>query len=399
MRQFLRRFPFSKTALKKNRLALSAGAFLCFAALFALWAGSLKIPDLGTFEERRVENSTKIYDRTGKILLYDVHQNIKRTVIPYSDMGANIKNATVAIEDRDFYEHGGVRFRSVIRAILVNLHLWPGYAGQGGSTITQQVIKNALLTKEKKISRKVKEWILATKLEQTMSKEDILTLYLNESPYGGPVYGIGEAASYYFGKRPSDLTVAEAAYLAALPQAPTYYSPYGKHRDELERRKNLVLSKMRELGFITAEEHAAAQGETVVFVPQYEGGAKALHFVMWVREYLAETYGEEALLSGLKVTTTLDYNLQKKAEEIVLAGALENEKKFNAKNAAMVAIDPKTGQVLVMVGSRDYFDKEIEGNFNVALAHRQPGSSFKPVVYATAFMKGYTPETVLFDLP
>ncbi len=361
-----------------------------------LWAGSLKIPALDSFEKRRVLNSTKIYDRTGKILLYDVYQNIKRTVIPWSDMGVYIKNATVAIEDKDFYQHGGVRFTSIARATMINL--FRGSFSQGGSTITQQIIKNALLTQDKKVSRKIKEWILATKLERVMGKDDILALYLNEAPYGGEVYGISEASQYYFSKPPKDLTLSESAYLAALPQAPTYFSPYGKNKEKLGERKNLVLFKMRDLGFINEKEYQEAVSAIVEFSPQNEGNAKALHFVMFIREYLEEKYGIEAVEGGLKVTTTLDYGLQKRAEEIVAKYAKENEKNFNAKNASLVAIDPKTGQILVMVGSRDYFNKEVEGSFNVALAHRQPGSAFKPIVYATAFAKGYTPETVLFDL-
>ncbi|MBX4216215.1 penicillin-binding protein, partial [Candidatus Parcubacteria bacterium] len=383
--------------VRRHWFIVSAAIALFFGSLGLLWAASLKIPDLGAFEERQVQNSTKIYDRTGKVLLYDLHANMKRTVIPLSDMGDYIKKATVAIEDKEFYQHGGVRFTSIIRAILVNA--MSGSFSQGGSTITQQVIKNTLLTQDKKPSRKIKEWVLALKLEREISKEDILALYLNEAPYGGDMYGVEEAANYYFDKSPADLTLGEAAYLAALPQAPTRYSPYGKNRGELDARKALVLSTMRTLGFITKDEYEKAQAEIVTFLPHTEGSSKALHFVMYVKEYLEETYGESALLSGLKVTTTLDYSLQKKAEEIVEKYAKENEKTFNAENASLVAIDPKTGHILAMVGSRDYFDKEIDGNFNVALAHRQPGSAFKPIVYAAAFMKGYTPETVLFDLP
>ena len=368
-----------------------AGGFLF------LWAGSLRIPDLGSFEERKVLNSTKIYDRTGKTLLYDVHENVKRTVIPFDEMGSYVPKATVAIEDRDFYEHGGIRLTSIMRAVIINV--FKGSFSQGGSTITQQVIKNALLTQDKKISRKIKEWVLAMKLERTMSKDDILALYLNEAPYGGNVYGVSEASHFYFGKKPAELSLAEAAYLAALPKAPTYYSPYGENKKDLDARKNLVLGKMKELSLISGEEYPRAIGEKVEFIPQTSDSSKALHFVMFIRKYLEEKYGREAVESGLKVTTTLDYSLQKPAEEIVKKYAEENEKNFNAHNASLVAIDPKTGQILAMVGSRDYFNKEIEGSFNVSLAHRQPGSAFKPIVYATAFMKGYTPETVVFDLP
>lgn len=366
---------------------------------FAIWIATLDIPDLNSFEERRVQQSTKIYDRTGEILLYDLHQDVKRTVVPYDDISRHIKNATVAIEDDTFFEHSGVRPLAILRAALANLQKGGLLSGQGGSTITQQVIKNSILVREKTLTRKIKEMILAFRLEQVLTKEEILGHYLNESPYGGTIYGVEEASLSFFGKPASDVTLAEAAYLAALPQLPTYYSPYGTHIDALEKRKNLVLEKMLEHSFITQDEFNAAKEEHPEFKPQVATGIRAPHFVFFIRDYLVQKYGEESLAErGLKVITTLDYDLQEKAEAIVKEKALHNEKAFNAENAALVASDPKTGQVLVMVGSRDYFDTEIDGNFNIALAERQPGSSFKPFVYATAFKKGYTPETVVFDL-
>ena len=261
------------------------------------------------------------------------------------------------------------------------------------------MVKNSLLTNEKTITRKFKEWVLALKLERVLSKEEILAMYLNESPYGGNVYGIEEAGERYFAKHAADLSLAESAYLAALPQAPTYYSPYGNHKDALEERKNLVLQKMLEYGFISQDEFESAAKEEVTFVPAQDRGIRAPHFVFYVREYLENKYGKEAVEGGgLKVTTTIDYDLQAKAEEVVARFAVENEKKFNASNAGMVAIDTRTGQILTMVGSRDYFDTSIDGNYNIALAHRQPGSSFKPFVYAEAIQKGYTPDTIVFDL-
>lgn len=371
-----------------------------FAGFVVLWAATLPIPDLNSFEQRKIEQSTKIYDRTGEVLLYDVHDTAQRTVIPFEDMSRYIKNATVAIEDAEFYQHHGVKPTAILRAILANLLSGDLLGGQGGSTITQQVVKNSILTTEKTLSRKLKEWILAIKLEQAVRKERILEAYLNEAPYGGSLYGIEEASEAFFGKSAADLTLAEAAYLAALPQAPTYYSPYGNHREALDARKNLVLEKMVEHGFISTGEHAAALAEVVSFLPQQNKGIKAPHFVFYIREYLAQRYGERAIEEqGLRVITTLDWSLQEKAEDIVHRFALENEEKFNAHNAGLVAVDPKTGQILVMVGSRDYFDTEIEGAYNVALAKRQPGSAFKPFVYAEALVKGYTPETVVFDVP
>jgi 1A family penicillin-binding protein len=375
------------------------GAILFFftSGALLLWASTLEIPDLSTFDERKIAQSTKIYDRTGKVLLYDLHENIQRTIIPITDVSVHIKNATVAIEDAEFYEHNGIKLTAILRAILVNVGTL-GYA-QGGSTITQQVVKNSILTTDKTITRKIKEWILAVKLEQLLTKERILELYLNESPYGGSIYGIEEAAQTFFGKPAKDITLPEAAYLAALPQAPTYFSPYGNHKDKLEDRKNLVLERMRELGFITEEEFTEAAAYTPKFAAQRVQNISAPHFVFYVREYLEEKYGKRAIEEdGFRVITTLDATLQAQAEAVVKEYAYENEKKFKASNAALVATDPRTGEILVMVGSRDYFDTAIDGNFNIALAKRQPGSSFKPIVYAAAFEKGFTPETMVFDL-
>ncbi len=365
--------------------------------LFLFWAASLDAPDLDSFTERRISQSAKIYDRTGDILLYNFGENTKRTIVSDEEISRNIKNAAVAIEDENFYHHRGIEPLAIIRAILANITSL-GFS-QGGSTITQQVVKNTLLTSEKKISRKLKEWVLSVKLERSVSKEKILNTYLNESPFGGTLYGVEEASLAYFGKHALDVSLAEAAYLGAIPQAPTYYSPYGNHRDKLDERKNLVLTQMLKNKFITQEDYDAARAETVSFLPQGDSSIKAPHFVFFVRDYLEQKYGRDALMrNGLKVTTTLNFELQAKAEEIVRRYALENVEKFLATNAALVATDPKTGQILTMVGSRDYFDPEIDGNFNVALAFRQPGSAFKPFVYATAFDKGYTPESVLFDL-
>ena len=388
---------FSKEFHKHPFFFISLSLLLVGIGIFLLWISTFKLPDLSSFEQRKVSESTKIYDRTGKILLYDVFQGTKRTVIPFGDISRNIKNATVAIEDDQFYEHNGIRPLSFLRAVLANLVT--GSYGQGGSTITQQVVKNALLTKDKQISRKLKEWVLALKLERVVSKDEILGIYLNETSYGGSMYGVEEASSQFFGVSAKDVTLAQAAYLAAIPQATTFYSPYGKNRDKLEERKNLVLRRMKENGFISDTEYTDALNEKVEFLPKNEFGIKAPHFVLFVKEILEQKYGQDMVENGgLKVITTLDYDLQVKAEEIIKRKALENKEKFNAENAALIALDPKTGDILSMVGSRDYFDKEIDGNFNVSTASRQPGSTFKPIVYAQAFLEGYTPETVLFDV-
>lgn len=377
---------------------IGGSGLLVVTGIVLVWGASLKIPDINLLEGRKIEQSTKIYDRTGTILLDDLSQNMTRTIVPLSEISTHIQKASIAIEDAEFYTHNGIRLTSIFRAILANL--MPGGYTQGGSTITQQVVKNSILTTDQTIARKLKEWILAVKLERVFSKDKILELYLNESPYGGSTYGVEEASQKYFGKHAREVTLAEAAYLAALPQAPTYFSPYGNHREALDARKDTVLLRMRDLGMITDGEYASAREEKINFAPQAVSGIRAPHFVFYVREQLEKEFGQEALLaSGWRIITTLDADLEEKAEEIVKAGALENEKKFKASNAAIVAIDPKTGDILTMAGSRNYFDSDIDGAYNIALAKRQPGSSFKPFVYAQAFVEGYTPETMLFDVP
>ncbi|MFA7309869.1 MAG: transglycosylase domain-containing protein, partial [Candidatus Paceibacterota bacterium] len=370
--------------------------------LFALggvivWAIFTPIPSIDNFENRAVSQSTKIYDRTGNIVLYDVHGNMRRTAVSLDNISPYIQKATIAIEDASFYQHHGFRPLAFLRAVFADITT--GSYGQGGSTITQQVVKNALLTQDKTITRKIKEIILAVRLERVYSKDDILSTYLNENPYGGTIYGVQEASQYFFGVDAKDVDIAQAAYLAALPQAPTYFSPYGNHRAALDSRKNLVLSRMKESGYLTEDELNEAKSEQVQFRDEAEAGIKAPHFVFFIREYLESKYGVDAVdKQGLRVVTTLDYDLQKKAEETVSKWAPQMERNFNATNEAMVAVEPSSGQILAMVGSRGYFDDTIDGKVNVAVADRQPGSSFKPFVYAAAFEKGYTPDTVVFDL-
>jgi 1A family penicillin-binding protein len=380
--------------------SLMVFAAVCFFMVGAtiLWAAVMPIPAISNFENRQVAQSTKIYDRTGNIVLYDVHGTMRRTAVKLEDISPFVQKAAIAVEDDTFYTNAGFRPLSFMRAILVDLTSG-GYA-QGGSTITQQVVKNTLLTQDKTIMRKAREIVLALRLTKAYTKDEILNTYLNETPYGGTVYGVQEASQYFFGVDAKDLDLAQAAYLAALPQAPTYFSPYGNHRDALDARKDLVLSRMKDSGFITEDEYAQAKAEKVDFRAEQEAGIKAPHFVFFIREYLEEKYGADAVSQGgLKVTTTLDYDLQQKAESAVKKFAPEMQANFNASNEGVVAIDPKTGQILSMIGSRDYFNEDIDGAVNVALARRQPGSSFKPFVYATALEKGYTPDTVIFDLP
>lgn len=379
--------------------ALAAGvAFFSASCVFIIWLFTIDIPDLSSFNERKIVESTKIYDSTGKILLYDARGDIIRTVIPFEEIPRQVKNATVAIEDSNFYNHSGLSLESIARAFFVNL--FSGDIRQGGSTITQQLVKKALLSDERTFTRKIKEAILALRVERVFSKEEILNLYLNEIPYGAQSYGIQAASETFFGKPAKDLTLTEAAYLAALPKAPTYYSPYGQHRDELDERKNLVLRRMNELGFATSEEVKAAMEGEAGFVSRADQGIKAPHFIMYVLDELIKKYGEDTVESGgLKVITSLNWELQARAEELTKKFVEEEEEQFNVSNAGLLAMDPKTGHILAMVGSRDYFDVEREGNFNVTTALRQPGSSIKPIVYATALKKGYTDKTVVFDLP
>ncbi|HEY0980417.1 MAG TPA: penicillin-binding protein [Candidatus Paceibacterota bacterium] len=383
---------------KKILLGAAAAAFL-FIGGGLIWASLLKLPDISTFEARKIANSSKITDRTGEIVLYDIHQSVRRTEVPLDAMSENIKNAVISIEDTHFYEHNGIRPTSIARAalgVITSASLSQG----GGSTITQQIIKNTLLNTDRSITRKLKEWVLAVRLERHFSKEQILQIYLNDAPFGSTIYGVEEAAQAFYSKPAIDLTIGESAYLAAMLPAPSYYSPFGNHKDRLTNRKNLVLRKMLEYGRITDSEYQSALAEEVVFNQAASNSIKAPHFVFSVLDYLQEKYGEDVMESGgYTIKTTIDYDLQLAAEKAISEQAPIIERQYRASNSALTAIDPSTGQVLAMVGSRDYFDKQIDGAFNVATAFRQPGSSFKPFVYATAFAKGYTPETILFDVP
>ncbi len=370
--------------------------FMILSSFFMIWFSTLKTPDINVFDDKLLGQSAKIYDRTGTVLLYDLSQKVRRSVVPLDQISPYLKNASIAIEDNDFYQHGGIKIKSLIRAVFANIT--EGGYSQGGSTITQQVVKNSLLTRDKKITRKIKEIFLAIKIERNLTKDEILTLYLNNSPYGGNIYGVEEASQLFFDKKASDITLAEAAIIASLPQAPSTYNPYSGKKDLLLDRKNLVLSNMYKLKMITKEEYDTAVNETVVFQPRNLGSIKAPHFVMYIKNQLEKKYGTEKLLEGgFKIISTIDYDIQKKGEDIVFEYISKNKKRFNAENGAMVAIDPKTGQILSMIGSRNYFDTEIDGNYNVATAYRQPGSAFKTFVYAAGFNKGFLPETVFFD--
>ena len=406
---------------KKKKLSFRKKFFKIFliCCVFAFLIGTIvlvgmfawvskEIPDPNKINDRAVAQSTKIYDREGKVLLYEIHGAQKRTLVKIEDIPNSVKWATIALEDQKFYSHHGFDIKGILRAVYVDII--KGEKAQGGSTITQQLVKNSILTSEKKITRKVKELILSYQMEKKFSKDQILQMYLNEIPYGSVAYGVQSASQTYFDKDVKDLTLAESAILASLPQGPSYYSPYGSHVDELMWRKDYCLDQMAKMGYITQEQADEAKKEELVFAKQSQG-IIAPHFVMYVKEILTEKYGEkEVEQGGFKVITTLDLTKQQFAEQAIDKYAEQNAKSFNANNASLAAIDPRTGQILAMVGSKDYFKESepkgcipgknclFEPNVNVAIRDRQPGSSMKPIVYATAFEKGYTPDTILFDV-
>ncbi|MCL5795475.1 MAG: PBP1A family penicillin-binding protein [Patescibacteria group bacterium] len=384
---------FDRKKFGKLMLKIMAGLLLFIIILFAWYAKDLPTP--GNIKKRNPVESTHIFDRNGKPL-YDVFGDVKRTIIDSNQIPDVVKKATIAVEDKDFYSHIGIDLKGIIRAAWSDITHQS--RAQGGSTITQQFVKNALLSPKKTFDRKIKELILSLEVEAMYSKDQILVMYLNEIPYGSNVYGIQAASQNYFGKDAKDLDIAEAAAMAAIVKAPTYYSPYGLHPDKFEERKNYVLDRMMALNYISKEETIKAKAEKLSFKDRREN-ITAPHFVFYVKEKLIEEYGEQMVEEGgLKVTTTLDLDKQKMAEDVV-QNAWENKlQNYGASNAALVSMDPKTGQILAMVGSHDYFDKENDGQVNVAISDRQPGSSFKPLVYATAFKGKYNPGYTLFDL-
>lgn len=367
-----------------------------------------QVPAPSELTSRFVAQATKIYDRD-KELLYDIYEGQNRTPVKLSEVPEVVKKATIAIEDKDFYKHSGFSITGILRSIF-NLTIHGKIEG-GGSTLTQQLVKNALLTSETSVIRKLKELILSIQTEKAFTKDQILEMYLNEIPYGGTAYGIEAAANLYFGKHARDLNLAEASLLAGLPQRPSIYSPYGSSPELSKVRQKEVLRRMVEDSYISKEEEKAAEDVQLTYrTRQNELGFKAPHFVLYVKEKLIEQFGDRLVeQGGLKVTTTLDYKIQEKAQEIV---KLEVEKLNSSKigNGAAVVLDPKTGQILALVGSKDYFGQSapegcIEGascvfepNVNVALALRQPGSATKPIAYAKALEKGYSANYLIMDV-
>lgn len=365
--------------------------FLSYGFYDYIFKGLPRASDLITKQQ---DLSTQIFDRNGQ-LLYKVYKDENRTIVPLKNVSQDLINATVAIEDKTFYDHLGFSLKGIFRAIFFNFQ---GKTFQGGSTITQQLIKNRLLTSERTLQRKIREVVLAILVEGTFTKDEILEMYLNQVPYGGSIHGIEAAAHQYFNKKAKDLTLAESALLAGLPQAPSIYSPYGPHPERAILRREEVLRRMVEDGYITEEQASLAKKEEIIFHNNTEN-IKAPHFVMYLKEILAEKYGEDLLnTGGLQVKTSLDYSLQVKAQEII-EEELSNLRRLNVKNAALMVTNPQTGEILAMIGSQNYFDFEHDGQVNVCLRPRQPGSSIKPLTYAVAFEKGYTPSVVIEDSP
>lgn len=375
------------------KYAFIAGTIVTF--VFVIWIGK-DLPDPDRLEERVFEQSTKIYDRTGEHLLYEIYVDKKRTIVELDKLPKYLIDGVIATEDTKFYEHHGVRPLSIARSFVYGF-MGKGRIGGGASTLTQQLIKNAVLIDERRGPvRKAKELILAVWLEQKYSKDGILKIYFNEIPYGGTNYGIESASQSYFGKHVQDLTLAEAATLAGLPQLPSYYL---SDLDALKDRRNFVLQRMVDEGYLSKEEADKAKEEPLE-IKKTVTRMDAPHFVKYVQQQLIDEYGENTVgRGGLKVITTLDWKKQEIAEKSIQDKAEALLKQGDANNAGLLALDPKTAQILAMVGSKDYYDDSINGQFNVTTqARRQPGSSMKPIIFTAAFAKGYTPSTVLYDV-
>lgn len=356
------------------------------------------LPKIDAIRDLPHDRTTILYDRTGSQELYRLYEEENRIILQHDQIPDIIRQATIATEDKNFYAHHGVDVPSMFRALIKNIG--SGSIRQGGSTITQQVARSLYLTRERTFQRKIKEIILAIKIEHILTKDEILDLYLNTVPYGANAYGIETASETYFGKPAQELVPEEAALLASLPSAPSYYSPYGSGKDNLLLRKRATLIAMHDAGFITTEEFKNADSVNLSskILPRREN-IRAPHFTFYALSELEKTYTEDELRTGgFRIITSLDMHLQGAAEKAVRDGASRNSSS-HASNAALVATDPRTGEVLAMVGSKDYFDTTIDGNVNVTLSARQPGSAFKPFTYATAFEKGYEPETKIYDVP
>lgn len=365
-----------------------------FFGLFIWYSRDLPTP--GKLVNAQESEATRLYDRKDK-LLYSVYKDENRTYVKLDEIPKQLQEATIAIEDRNFYKNQGFSLTGYLRAVGNIIFL---RKLQGGSTITQQLVKNVLLSSERTLPRKIKELILSLQVDKKYTKDQILEMYLNDVGYGGTAVGVEAASQLYFGKEVGKINLAQSALLAGLPQSPTAYSPLSGNKYYIDRSEQ-VLEAMVEEKYITEKQKndAMAQIKKMKFDRKETGSIKAPHFVMYVKKLLAEKFGDQMVENGgLQVVTTLDYDIQKKAEEIVKE-EIEKLKIYRATNGAAIVMDPKTGEILAMVGSKDYFDTENDGNFNAAVdGQRQPGSSLKPVMYAAAFEKGYTPATMIMDL-
>ncbi len=379
-------------------------------SLFIFYAKDLPRPE--KFTEKQFIQSTKIYDRSGSVLLYEIYGEEKRTLVPLEIVPEYLKQAVIVTEDANFYHHFGVDFKGIVRAILINLKIKE--VTYGGSTIPQQLIRSTFFSTEKTAERKIREIVLALELDRRYSKEQILEWYLNQVPFGLNCYGVEAASQTYFGKSVSEISLTEAATLAALIQAPSYLSPYGENKDKLLKRKDYVLGRMASEGFLSKSELEGVQKEEIKFIEK-PIQIKAPYFTLWVKQQIEEKYGEDFLRKeGLKIYTSLDWGFQEIAEKLVKEG-IENNKIYNAHNAGLVAINPKTGEILAMaVGTGDYYASPYPENcipgvsclfdpkFNVVIGTkespgRQPGSAFKPFIYTAAFEKGYNTSTTVMD--
>lgn len=375
-------------------LALTGALIIGMGILFWRLLSELPSPRSLTSRENFAV-STQLFDRNGA-LLYEIFADENRVPVTLASLPPAVINATIAIEDKNFYRHFGFDIGGIVRAAISNFR---GGRLEGGSTITQQLVKNALLSNERTYTRKLKELVLSVLTEIIYTKEEILTMYLNYIAYGGTAVGIEAAAKQYFGKSAAELTLAEASLLAGLPQAPSRYSPFQSDASAAKNRQSEVLRRMTEDGYITAAEAEMARSEPLEFALS-KTDILAPHFVFYVRDKLVERYGEDTVQrGGLRVTTTLDLGLQQTAQAS-LSAELETLERYRVGNGAALVLKPNTGEILSMVGSRDYFDTEYDGKVNVTLAERQPGSSIKPIMYATAFQdKILNPGTVLMDVP
>jgi 1A family penicillin-binding protein len=399
-----------------KRFFKKIGLFFLFSGIIFIFIGlsvfiyiAKDLPRPEVFTERAQIMPTRIYDRTGETLLRTIYGEEKRELITLSDVPDHFIKAILAAEDDNFYNHQGVDLRGVVRAILVDLRLKK--PAQGASTITQQLIRSTFLSSEKSAKRKIRELVLTLELERRYSKDQILEWYLNQVPFGPNIYGVGEASRIFFGKSIKDITLSEAAVIASMIKAPSYYYPYGEHQDALLKRKDFILGRMFEEKYISEETFNEEKQITITFSDLDFTFNNAPHFILYVENYLYQKYGGDFLKEhGLKVYTTLDLKLQKEAEKAVQEGS-EINKAYQAFNAALVAINPNNGEIMAMVGSKDYFGEpypkgctpglncKFEPKVNVVNygLGQQPGSAFKPFAYATAFKKGYTPDNVVID--